>query len=214
MTSPDGTPTAPVVAVFDLDGTLARGRSLLRFGRRLAGWPHLLGAAACGASAACAQRSRTAFKGSSLRRVLQGRALVDVERCGQAFAEHVVANRLDPAAVERVRAHRAAGDELVLVTAALDAYARPVADALGFADVIATRAEVRRGVCTGRLLDADLRGERKVELLEAWLGERAGSVVVVAYGNSADDEPLLEHAAATQRRAGVRPLAAPGAAHV
>jgi phosphatidylglycerophosphatase C len=88
----------------------------------------------------------------------------------------------------------------VLVSAALDVYVEPVAELLGATAAISTVVEVTGDRCTGRLIDADLHDERKVERLQAWLGPREPSVTVYAYGNSEDDDEMAAYAERTQRR--------------
>jgi phosphoserine phosphatase len=89
---------------------------------------------------------------------------------------------------------------VVLVTAALDVYATAVADHLGLDGVVSPTVEIVDGRCTGRIIDADLNGQTKVEALKAWLGDREPDAVVYAYGNSNEDDELLAYAASTHRR--------------
>ena len=72
-----------------------------------------------------------------------------------------------PAALGRIGWHRARGHRLVLVTAGLDIYAVPLGLALGFDDVVATRAGWDGGRLTGSLAGPNLRGGRKLDALEA-----------------------------------------------
>jgi len=191
-----------VVAAFDLDGTLATGHSMADFAMRVAGRSAAVVAAVLGVAGAGFPPSRSAYKQAVLGRVLGGRTEDDVRRAAQVFAEELVADRLIEDAVAQLDAHRAVGHDVVLVTAALDVYAAVVGELLGAAAVLATEVEVVDGVCTGGLIDADLHDERKVERLRAWLGDREPDVTVFAYGNSEDDDELLQYAARTQGRFG------------
>ncbi|WP_432526071.1 haloacid dehalogenase-like hydrolase [Kineococcus mangrovi] len=95
-----------------------------------------------------------------------------------------------PEALERLAAHRRAGDRVLVATACADPLARLVLDALGLADVelVATPYEHRRWR-TPRA--SAIRGEAKVRALR-----RAGVVLPVddAYSDSLRDLPLLRAA--------------------
>ena len=201
-----------MVAAFDLDGTLTSGHSTVDFVAGLAGWPRLLVAATRGAFDAGFPPSRSAWKDAAIGGVLRGRLEDDVRRAGRDFAVDLLEHRLIADAADLLAAHLAAGHEVVVVSAALDVYADAVGELLGGSAVIATEAEVRAGRFTGRLLDADLRDERKVQRLVAWLGDRAPFATVYAYGNSEDDDEMLDDAAATQDRAGSPPRRVAGPA--
>ena len=194
-----------VVAVFDLDGTLARGHSLPRFALMLAGPVGVPIATLRALPHVVAGPTRERLKERWLEMVLRGRTEDDVRSVGERCASAIVADRVDAEMRAAVERHRGQGHQLVLLTAALDVYAASVADRLGFDACLSARVDVEDGVCTGRVHDADLTGETKLRRLRQWLGDRADHTTVFAYGNSSDDDAVLEWAADTQRRApGVR----------
>lgn len=203
---PAGAPTGPahVVAAFDLDGTLTSGHSLVDIAVRLVGWRGFARAVVAAAGRSGFPPRRGAYKDALFERVLAGRSASDVRRVGALLARDLVEERLREETAAELRAHQAAGHEVVLVTAALDVYVEPVARLLGIDGVISTRVEVVGGRCTGRLLDSALHDERKVELLRAWLGPRVATTEVHAYGNSEDDDELQRFAESTRRHAGAR----------
>lgn len=204
------------VAAFDFDGTLAPGDSLIPFLTWVCGRRSVAAALAVhgpGIAWAVAGRgSRDAAKARFVSRLLQGRSAAAVQSTGQAFAQHLL-KRVRPDMAERIAWHRGQGHGLVLVSASLTVYLEPLAAALGFDDVLATRLEVDgAGVLTGRLLGANVRGPEKAARLTAWLGDDAHDVELWAYGDSSGDHDLFALAAAPflVTRKGVSPWTRPG----
>jgi phosphatidylglycerophosphatase C len=184
------------VAAFDFDGTLARGDSLIPFLTRVCGRRAVARALAWHgpaiALALAGRGSRDLAKERFVSGLLRGRSAAEVATAGSAFASHLVARRLRPDMAARVAWHRGEGHQLVLVSASLTVYLAPVAEALGFDAVLATRLEVDdAGLLTGRLLGANVRGPEKAARLAAWLGDDAHDVELWAYGDSSGDHDLL-----------------------
>ncbi len=189
------------VAAFDFDGTLARRDTLVPFLTRAAG-PHRLGIAlgahglstlrrlACrdGDAGGLAGRSRDVLKSHALRQ-LRGARATDIEALAEAYAA-----RLDrlirPAMRERLEWHRREAHEIVIVSASLAVYLRPLSRRLGVDHVIGVELEVGDdGRLTGGMVGPNVRGEEKAVRLRRWLGDRP--VELWAYGDSSGDEELL-----------------------
>ncbi len=188
----------PVVAAFDMDGTLLpstvveallwvrladapRGRWPRELARLAADLPRLL--AAERSSRATVVRTTTERYAGADVEALQ--ALVD-ERVGSE-----VLSRLSPAAVRAVREHRAAGHRTVLVTGALSVFTRPLRPL--FDEIVAAElATAPDGRATGRLVAPPVTGEARAAFLvrrsmsEGW--DLAGSS---AYADSLSDLPML-----------------------
>jgi HAD superfamily phosphoserine phosphatase-like hydrolase len=181
--------------VFDLDGTLVGRGSLPRFVHQLAGCGGLARALAAGAVALLRSPRPSRFKPAALDRILRGRPVVEVRAEGRRFALRLLCSDLRDPVMRAFRRHRHAGDHLVLLTSALDVYAEPLGDQLGFDAVLATRVVVdgdRR--CTGELLDADLAGIKKAVALEQYLigiGADPARAVVHVYADGRVDRPLV-----------------------
>ena len=86
------------------------------------------------------------------------------------FAADVIARHLRAEAVERADWHRTQGHRLVIVSASLAVYLRPIAEHLRFDAVLATELEVGDdGRLTGAIDGANVRGAEKARRLDAWL---------------------------------------------
>src|SRR4051794_36088568 len=181
------------VAVFDLDGTLARHGSVGGFARHLARPPSALAALAHGVAGVGVPPRREAFKRAALARLLRGRSATEVRARGLAYARRTIAGRMRVDVVAHLDEHRDAGHRLVLVTKALDVYVEPLAERLGFDAALSPRVEIVDDVCTGRVLDDDLVGEGKAAaLLRLLEREDCQAARLHVYGDSHADAPLYE----------------------
>lgn len=194
------------VAAFDFDGTLVPGDSLLPFVWRTAGPRRFLLAAVRHGlrillASAVGIGSRDLAKERFLRSTLGGLPLATVRKSAESFAVDLE-RRVDAAALDRLRWHADQGHELVLVSASLALYLQPLADALGFDEVLATRLVVdAKEHLTGDLDGANVRAEEKVVRLRRWLD--GDPCELWAYGDSAGDRELLalaDHGVRVPRR--------------
>lgn len=188
---------APTVAVFDLDGTLTRGDTLVPFLRRARGAGQVNRALVVHSllitRALIGSRHRHRAKEALLTHLLGHQDVSTLRPAAASFAAEVVDHGLRAGALEQVRAHRTAGHELVIVSASPEIYVEPIGRLLGFDTVLATRLEVGPdGRLTGRIEGLNCRGAEKVARLSAWAGDTPR--IVYAYGDSAGDRELLASA--------------------
>ncbi len=182
------------LAAFDFDGTLRRGDSLLPFLSLIAGRRQALTAIATSA-ARLAFRSRGSgrdgIKDLTFAKLLSGRDAKTFTDIAEEFGAGLV-NELRLDVVDRLRSHQDSGHAVVIVSASLTAYLRPVADHLG-CDLIATNLVVDSdGRLDGRIEGLNCRGGEKVARLKSAFAERPSEVW--AYGDSAGDNEMLEWA--------------------
>jgi len=187
-------PHRPVLAVFDLDGTLTRGDTLLPFLRFAAGVSGLLAGFVRSlpwlAAFALGLASRDRAKEALLRAQLGRLPRAELERRGDAFARERLPAMLRPEALQKLAWHRSRGHFCVLLSASPTLYVEPWARAAGFDEVLATRLRYDGEGRVAGLDGANCRGEEKVRRLEAQYGELAG-MEIFGYGDSPADRAFL-----------------------
>ncbi len=116
----------------------------------------------------------------------------------EQFMREVIGPAIRPQALELVRRHRDAGDQVVIITATNEFVTRPIARALGVDELIAV--ELERGPdgwFTGAIRGTPSFREGKVTRLQQWLAARQlgwDDVDMTFYSDSTNDLPLLEKA--------------------
>jgi len=187
-----------VVAAFDVDGTLTTRDCVRPFLERAAGRRRLITSllrrplATVGAAV---RFDRDRFKEIIVGGSLRGKLVADVESIGEQFAQYVLVNWLRHDTLRRLRWHQSSGHRIVIVSASLAAYLRPMARRLGIDDVLCTDS-MRSGDRYGDRLDGpNCRAAEKRRRFDQWLADqRWVDTEVWAYGDSAGDRELLERA--------------------
>lgn len=179
------------MAAFDFDGTLTRRDTLVPFLRRARGRWAIVRAAV----AARGARGRDAFKVALVGRLFRGWPAARLDELGRAYVPTLLA-ALRAESRDRLEWHRRQGHAVVIVSASLGAYLRPLADRLGIDDALAVELVAdAAGTLTGEVVGGlNNRGPEKVARLEAWLDARFGpgaDVELWAYGDSSGDAELL-----------------------
>ena len=134
------------------------------------------------------------------------------------YMQRVVLPGILPQALKLVRAHQAAGDTLVIITATNEFVTHPIAEAFGVTELLAIELERDEapggsGWYTGEIRGVPSFREGKVTRMEQWLTEHGlgwDQVHTTFYSDSINDVPLLEKAdvpVATNPDARLRALA-------
>ena len=186
------------VAAFDVDGTLTVRDCVRPFLVEVGGWRGVMtamGRKPRAALDAAVHRDRDRFKELVVGGVLRGRAIEQVETLGERFAAVVHDSWLRPDTVARLRWHQRMGHRIVLVSASLSPYLRPLGRRLGV-DAVLCAEPKREGDRFADGLDGpNCRAAEKVRRLEAWLAtEHLDHATVWAYGDSDGDRELLARA--------------------
>ncbi len=112
------------------------------------------------------------------------------------FMRTVILPAIQPVARDLLKKHQDAGDQVVIVTATNAFVTRPIADALGVAELIAVDLEHDAdGWITGRIQGVPSFREGKITRVEAWLAQRGlgwQDVDATFYSDSINDLALLE----------------------
>lgn len=191
---PSAPHAAPVVAAFDVDGTLTDRDCVTPFLRRAAGrrlWTTILShPLALVASAARRDRDRLKELACS---ALRGIETADLDALGVAFAEEVAGERLRKDTAARLRRHQELGHRVILASASLDPYLVPLGELLDVDGVVCTVLERGTdGRLTGRLVGRNCRAAEKARRVRAWLdGAGLAGAELWAYGDSNGDAELL-----------------------
>lgn len=110
----------------------------------------------------------------------------------QRFVEQKIRPIMTPAAFRLIEKHREQGDTLVIITATNSFVTRPIAEAFGIDNLLATEPEVIDGRYTGKIAGTPCFQGGKVIRLRAWMQEHGldmqGSWF---YSDSHNDLPLL-----------------------
>ena len=184
----------PVVAAFDVDGTLTTRDCVTPFLRQVAGrrLPLALAGHPLALAGALARRDNDRLKELACS-ALAGVDTEELERAGRVFAQRVHADWLRPDTVARLQRHRELAHTVVLASASLEAYLTPLGAMLGADGVVCTRLEAGAdGRLTGRLMGANCRGPEKARRVREWLAHAGlDGVELWAYGDSRGDTELL-----------------------
>jgi HAD superfamily hydrolase (TIGR01490 family) len=112
------------------------------------------------------------------------------------FMEEVILPSITPAALDLVRYHQQQGHLCAIVTATNEFVTTPIAKALGIEHLIATLAEERDGIYTGKLTGVPSFREGKITRVDQWLHElglqRNNFDRIWFYSDSSNDLPLME----------------------
>ena len=188
-----------VAAFFDMDGTLLSSNVIETYlwmrlqdlsaaerasevGRIAARLPGLIRAE---------RRERSAFL-RAIYREYEGASLTELDEVVDALLTEHVLGRLAPAAVRRVREHRAAGHTTILITGAVRPLTRPLAPLFDHVEAAELGVD-ERGRCTGFLAASPLVGESRAAWMRQWWGGHGrGRARSGGYADSYSDLPLLQ----------------------
>jgi phosphatidylglycerophosphatase C len=178
-------------AVWDVDGTLVSGDTLLPFLHRFVSAAKL-GRILAGSLAVQGGKSdrRGAAKAAMLQQVLGDREVAAVDLIARRYAAEDVMHRVRSDRLRRWQWHRAQGHHMVLASASLNLYLRHLGTLLGAHEVISTEMSTLNGRLTGRLATPNCRGTQKAIRVLEHLASRPASTVW-AYANGTADRPLL-----------------------
>lgn len=187
----------PVIAVFDLDGTLTRYDTYVRYLLgflythpqhfwRIRRLPFAV------LMFKCRVRDNTWLKSRFLTDILGGFAPEDLRTWTQRFVDQVLKNGLRPSAISVLRNHQQHGDRTILLSASPDIFVKELALRLKFTDCICTTTALdNSGALSGALDRGNCYGIEKLRRMENMLGPERATVQVVSYSDHHSDLPLL-----------------------
>jgi HAD superfamily hydrolase (TIGR01490 family) len=192
------------LALFDLDGTLIPSDSDHAFGEFMVriGWAEGAGWARRNdeffrmyQAGALDLTAYVDFATAAWRE----RAPHELDEMSARFMSEVIEPMLQERAFELVRGHQRAGDLCAIVTATNEFVTRPIADALGVAELLAVELERdAQGNVTGAIRGVPTYQDGKVQRVTQWLAAHglawSDFARISVYSDSINDLPLLERA--------------------
>jgi phosphatidylglycerophosphatase C len=193
----------PVVAAFDLDGTLTEGGSVFPWLKSVAGRGRTWRAAlslAVPLTIGAIRSSRWAdnAKERLFKKLLAGIDEPVVVAESRVFALRHLEHEGRALLLARLAWHRELGHDVVLVSASPQLYVDAMTEELGADGGLGTRLALDpRGRLTGGYLGKNCRGSEKLRRLDEWIAQRHYPTPpdVFAYGNSRGDRRMLSGAA-------------------
>lgn len=186
------------LAAFDVDGTLIDAHCCTRFLLKLFGKRRYVAALH---RAALEHRfrpsQRDGMKLSLLRNLLGGVDAQIFQEVGEEFSLWVE-ERLDARSIDRLRGHQQAGHRVMLVSASLGTYLKPLGRRLSVDSVCAVEMLVSEGRLTGAVVGGgNLTRSAKAHAVRDYLSANSifrEEITIWAYGDSAGDAELLRFA--------------------
>lgn len=133
--------------------------------------------------------SRDLFKEKIIEALFAGQGRDELYEFGCSYADFIY-KLVRPKALDRIRWHKQQGHRLIMVSASLDLYLRPVAKKLGFDDLLCTEVDTEQKKFTGKIRGENCRAQGKVNKLKVLLGDLS-EFEIYAYGDSAGDKEML-----------------------
>jgi phosphatidylglycerophosphatase C len=182
------------LVLYDFDGTITRTDSMIPYliytigaGRFARGLPAV--AARCWRLWRQGRLSRAVGKEVLTAYFLAGWSRAALEAADEAYAAAVLPRLVRPAVLAQLRAYRAAGATVAVVSASMDLWLRAFCRREGLG-LLCTEAEIHDDRYTGRLATPNCKYAEKARRVRAAYDPDAYARVV-AYGNSRGDEALF-----------------------
>jgi phosphatidylglycerophosphatase C len=181
------------LALFDFDGTITRKDTFIEIIRYKVGTPKLL-AGMLALSPVLVLFKLKLIRNWRAKEIMFGfffkNTPVEVFRkLGADFAKEKLPALIRPSALEKVKSHQAAGDDIFIVSASAADWIRPWSDQFGI-KVIGTSWEVKDGLITGKIQGKNCYGpEKKVRILEQVAMSDYETISV--YGDTSGDKEML-----------------------
>lgn len=187
------------IHVLDFDGTITSSDSLIAFIRHAKGDLALITGLLRYSPLLVMMKLRLIDGGSVKERLFahlfKGIPVTQFDKTCNDFANEC-AEILRPAAMQHIGDALAKGERVCVVTASIGKWVEPFFNnrfGAGRVRVIATQAEVKDGLLTGRFATPNCYGKEKVRRLKAVLTDR-DSLHIIAYGDSRGDKELFDYA--------------------
>ena len=95
---------------------------------------------------------------------VKGKSLEDGDKMVESFFHDVLKRKFNDQTVSRLKKHQEKGDEVILVSNAIEPIVRIVANNLGIEKFFSTKLETKSGVYTGKIKGKAVYHQRKIDV--------------------------------------------------
>ncbi len=131
-------------------------------------------------------------KKSFIGSILKGQPKEKIEKKAQEFFEHNYPKIVRENAMDFINNIDRNNTQSLLVTASLDIWAKPFADALKM-QLVSTRAEFKNGVFTGNFIGKNCNGKEKLNRIKEQI-DNSKYDKIIAFGDTSGDKYMLKWA--------------------
>ncbi|SEW47548.1 HAD-superfamily subfamily IB hydrolase, TIGR01490 [Chryseobacterium wanjuense] len=131
-------------------------------------------------------------KKSFIGAILKGQTQEKIEKKSRQFFEEHYPKIVRENALDFIQNIDRSNTQSLLVTASLDIWAKPFADAFQM-QLVSTKAEFRNGVFTGNFIGKNCNGKEKLARIKTEIdGQKYDKII--AFGDTSGDKPMLKWA--------------------
>ncbi|GAA4152631.1 HAD family hydrolase [Chryseobacterium ginsenosidimutans] len=131
-------------------------------------------------------------KKSFIGSILKGQTKEKIEKKSKQFFEEHYPKIIRENALDFIQNIDRDNTQSLLVTASLDIWAKPFADAFKM-QLVSTKAEFQNGVFTGNFIGKNCNGKEKLVRIEAEIKDHKYDKII-AFGDTSGDKPMLKWA--------------------
>jgi HAD superfamily phosphoserine phosphatase-like hydrolase len=131
-------------------------------------------------------------KKSFIGSILKGQTQEKIEKKSNQFFEHYYPKIIRENALDFIRNIDREHTHSLLVTASLDIWAKPFAEAFQM-ELVATKAEFKNGVFTGNFIGKNCNGKEKLIRIQTEIASRKYDKII-AFGDTSGDRYMLQWA--------------------
>jgi len=189
------------IAIFDLDYTLTKRGTWGRFTIRSVRFKPWLWLPLCIAAARAQWRykqgsiPRIQVKQAMMRWSMVGQSRGKLEKLADNFAAKEIKSGLRPGALKALDAHRAAGDTIIIASAAVDIIVAPIASRLGITHWVATQMKWEHDKLTPDFASPNCYGREKLTRVKHLLEDnpelKQSNTHITMYSDSYSDLDIL-----------------------
>ncbi len=182
------------LAIFDFDGTITRRDTFLPFLAFCFGYYKVFCTGITSIPILLMYKLRL-VSNSKAKEILFGKFFrgmeeEDFNRLSRSYSLKRISPVIRIKALEKIIRHKDGGDRVMIISASMENWIRPWADAHGISPVIGTTVEIKDGVLTGKFGSPNCHGKEKVRRLVETIGS-LDQYHICSYGDSKGDQDLL-----------------------